>query len=164
MNHSDRVRSSWPGLRTWLASTPHRTFVVYPLAVLLFEFVLRRGHIEPDLWGAPLLIWGYLQYRLIGRYRRRVGGGGPGTEVPPLRLVITGPYRYTRNPMYLGHLIFLLGLAITLRSWAALILFVFTAAWFHRRVLRDEARLQSLFGSEYVSYRGRVARWIPAIA
>lgn len=164
MSGFDRVRTGWPGLRRWFARTPNRTFIVYPVAVVAFEYGLQRGHIDLDLWAAPLLIWGYLQYRLIGRYRRRLGGGGPGTEVPPVRLVTGGPYRYTRNPMYLGHLIFLLGLALTFRSWLGLFLFVITAIWFHRRVLRDEARLQSLFGPDYASYCGRVARWIPVIS
>jgi protein-S-isoprenylcysteine O-methyltransferase Ste14 len=163
MTDSERVRSSGDKLRRWFASTPHRTFIVYPIAVLLFELALGHGHIQPDLWAAPLLIWGYLQYRLIGHYRKRLGGGGPGTEVPPMRLVKSGPYRYTRNPMYLGHLVFLLGLALTLRSWAGLVLFLITAAWFHRRVLQDEQRLQALFGPEYGSYCDSVARWIPAI-
>ena len=153
-------------LRRWFASTPNRTFVVYPVSVLAFELGLHRGHIEFNLfnlWAAPLLIWGYLQYRLTGRYRRKLGGGGPGTEVPPLRLVTSGPYQYTRNPMYLGHLIFLLGLGLTLRSWAGLALGAVTALWFHRRVLRDEARLEALFAPDYAVYCSRVARWIPAI-
>lgn len=150
-------------LRRWLASTPHRSFVLYPVLICLFEFVIHRGHLAIDWWSAPLLVWGYFQYRLIGRYRRRLGGGGPGTAVPPARLVVTGPYRYTRNPMYLGHLIFLLGLALTLRSWAGLALFFIQAIWFHRRVVQDEVRLHEMFGSDYSDYLHRVRRWVPAI-
>ena len=82
-------------------------------------------------------------------------------EVPPERIIASGPYRYTRNPMYLGHLIFLSGLALTLWSWLGLILLVARAAWFHRRVLHDEARLDQMFGAEYAAYRARVKRWIP---
>jgi protein-S-isoprenylcysteine O-methyltransferase Ste14 len=78
-------------------------------------------------------------------------------------LVVTGPYRYTRNPMYLGHLIFMLGLAITFRSWLALALLAFHAVWFHRRVLGDEARLLALFGDEYARYMRSVKRWIPVL-
>lgn len=124
---------------------------------------MQRGHLAVNWWSAPLLVWGYLQYRLTGRYRRRLGGGGPGTAIPPDHLVLSGPYRYTRNPMYLGHLIFLLGLAVTLRSWAGLALFSIQAIWFDRRVRKDELRLRELFGADYSDYLRSVRRWIPAL-
>ena len=137
--------------------------MLYPVLLCLFELAIRRGDLAINWWSTPLLIWGYLQYRLTGRYRRRLGGGGPGTAVPPLRLVVTGPYRYTRNPMYLGHLVFLLGLALTLRSWAGLALLFLQAIWFHRRIVQDESRLRELFGDAYFDYQHHVRRWIPAI-
>jgi protein-S-isoprenylcysteine O-methyltransferase Ste14 len=65
--------------------------------------------------------------------------------------------------MYLGHLIFMMGLAITLWSWFALVLLAARAVWFHWRVLRDERRLEGRFGADYSAYRGRVSRWIPGI-
>jgi protein-S-isoprenylcysteine O-methyltransferase Ste14 len=84
-------------------------------------------------------------------------------SVPPEQLVVDGPYRYVRNPMYLGHLIFLLGLALTFRSWLGLALFLFHVVWFDRRVRADEARLQALFGPPYADYQARVKRWIPGL-
>jgi protein-S-isoprenylcysteine O-methyltransferase Ste14 len=150
-------------LKKWVGSTPNRTFLLYPVLLLLLELAIRRGDIALNFWGAPLLVWGYLQYRLTGYYRRRLGGGGPGTAIPPDRLVGTGLYRFMRNPMYLGHLIFLLGLVILLRSWAGCALFAIQAVWFHGRVLEDEARLSQLFGQSYVEYARRVPRWIPGI-
>ena len=150
-------------VRRWFKSTSKRTFVVYPVAVIAFELGLRRGALSVHPAGAILLLWGYLQYRLVGMYRVRNGGGGPGLEVPPDRIVAQGPYRYTRNPMYLGHLIFMLGLAVTFSSWLAAALLAFHAVWFHRRVLHDEARLESRFGAPYLAYKARVKRWIPGI-
>ena len=82
-------------------------------------------------------------------------------DAMPNRIIEAGPYRYTRNPMYLGHLIFMTGLVITFWSWFALILLVARAMWFQRRVLHDEVRLQREFGDEYSAYRGRVKRWVP---
>jgi protein-S-isoprenylcysteine O-methyltransferase Ste14 len=151
------------GFVRWLKSTSRRTFVVYPIAIVLIELALRRGHIVVVPWGIPLLAWGYLQYRLCGTYRERLGGGGPGIEVPPERILDIGPYRYVRNPLYLGHLIFMTGLAITFQSWAAVALLVFHIFWFQRRVVEDEARLETRFGADYAAYKRRVKRWIPYV-
>ena len=150
-------------IRCWLARTPVRTFILCPLAVAGFEAVLRGGWPRIVPWGAPLLAWGYLQYRLVGRYRLPLAGGSAGMEVPPERIITTGPYRYTRNPMYLGHLIFLAGLAVLFWSPFAVILLVLRAVWFHRRALRDEARLEKIFGEKYAAYRRRAKRWIPSV-
>jgi protein-S-isoprenylcysteine O-methyltransferase Ste14 len=147
----------------WLGRTPVQTFILSPLAVLAFELAWGGGEIKFVPWGLPLIAWGYLQYRLVGRYRLRLGGGGPGMAAAPKRIVAQGPYRYTRNPMYLGHLIFMAGLALTFWSSFALALLVLRAAWFQYRVSGDEARLEATFGAEYVAYRRQVKRWIPGV-
>jgi hypothetical protein len=140
-----------------------RSFLLYPLAIVLIELLLRNGQLVIEPWGVPLLLWGYGQYRLVGAYRRGLGGGGPGLEIPPDRIVDTGPYRYVRNPMYLGHLILYAGLAVTFQSWAALALLVFHIVWFHRRVVGDEVHLEQRFGQDYRDYKRRVKRWIPFV-
>jgi protein-S-isoprenylcysteine O-methyltransferase Ste14 len=147
----------------WLGRTPVQTFILCPLLVIVFELMLHRGRLTIVPWGAPLLAWGYLQYRLVGRYRLPRAGGSAGMEVPPDRIITTGLYRYTRNPMYLGHLIFIAGLAIFFWSWFALIVLVLRVLWFQRRVRRDEARLEKIFGAEYSAYRAQVKRWIPGL-
>lgn len=81
----------------------------------------------------------------------------------PERLVTSGPYSWTRNPMYLGHLIFSLGLVLVFRSPFAALLAFSRIVYFQRRVFDDEARLQSLFGDEYEAYKQQVRRWIPRI-
>ena len=147
----------------WLRGTSNRTFVLWPIALLSGEAALQNGLPRIDPWALPLLAWGYLQYRLVGNYRLREGGGGPGISIPPERLVTVGPYRLCRNPMYLGQLIFLAGLAAALHSWVAAAVFAFHAVWFHRRVRDDEARLAALFGDPYREYLARVKRWIPGL-
>lgn len=146
-----------------LKSTSNRTFIAWPVALFAAEALLQQGVPRMNAWALPLLAWGYLQYRWAGTYRTRRGGGGPGVSVPPERLVAEGPYRWVRNPMYLGHLVFLAGLALLLSSWIAAAVFVFHVAWFHRRVRDDEARLEALFGAPYREYRGRVKRWLPGV-
>ena len=150
-------------MRRLFTSTPIRTFLLYPLVVIGFEFAIRGGNLVFVPWGVLLLAWGYLQYRLVGNYRLHYGGGGPGFTVPPERLVTEGIYAYTRNPMYLGHLIFMLGLAVTFRSWFALALFAVHLPWYQRRVLHDEAQMRTRFGAQYEDYQKRVKRWLPGL-
>lgn len=162
-------RPPYGSFTRWLKSTSNRTFIVFPLVLLAIECVLQRSwphfpYLPPLDWrGAPLLIWGYGQYRLVGNYRQQHGGGGPGISNPPERLVTTGPYHTIRNPMYLGHLIFFAGLAAILHSWLGAALLVFHMYWFHQRVKDDEAALLSQFGELYNQYQRHVKRWIPGI-
>lgn len=146
-----------------LRSSPVRTFLLYPAAVLGVEALLQGGRPAIDAVFLPLLAWGYLQYRLVGIYRVRRGGGGPGMDNPPERLVTTGPFAWCRNPMYAGHLVFLLGVALSLRSLIGAAVAAAAAIAFHLRVRRDEARLALQFGQPYLDYRARVKRWIPGL-
>lgn len=153
-------KRSW---RRWLASTSNRTFIVWPLLLVAAESLLQGGWPQLRHWALPLLALGHLQYRWVGAYRTRRGGGGPGLSNPPERLVAEGPYRYTRNPMYLGHLVFFLGLALVLASWLGAAVLVAHAVWFDRRVRGDEAHLLQLFGDPYRQYLTCVKRWIPGV-
>lgn len=162
MSVSTTMSYTWRPVRRFLMSTPKRTFILYPLCVIAFEFAV-YDNLTIAWWGLPLLLWGYLQYKLTGRYRHGIAKGSSGMELMPERIVDHGPYRYTRNPMYLGHLIFMTGLVVTFESWLALAILVANAIWFQRRVLSDEARLTAAFGTEYTDYKARVKRWIPGI-
>jgi protein-S-isoprenylcysteine O-methyltransferase Ste14 len=144
-------------------STSFRSFFLYPLIVLGWELALNRGSLRFEPAFLPLLAWGYLQYRLVGQYRIRRGGGGPGMDTPPDRLVTSGPFAWCRNPMYLGHMIFLAGLTLSLRSELGALITVATIVWFQFRVRRDERRLAERFGQPYLEYKARVRRWIPGL-
>lgn len=138
--------------------------MVNPLTLLLAHCVTGR-RIEPArLPFAALLIWGYCQYRLVGRYRAGLGGGPGGVSRGlPDRLVESGPYGLTRNPMYLGHLIYALGLVLMSRSTVSVVLALARLVYFVRRVDLDEDRLEQQFGDAYRAYRRRVRRWIPGV-
>ena len=150
-------------MKRWLKSTSNRTFIVWPIALFAVEALLQQDLPRIHWWATPLLAWGYLQYKWVGTFRTRLGGGGPGIAVPPDRIVEQGPYRWLRNPMYLGHLVFLAGLALTLGSWIGAVVLAFHAFWFDRRVREDEARLADRFGDSYRAYCRRVKRWIPGV-
>jgi protein-S-isoprenylcysteine O-methyltransferase Ste14 len=147
----------------WLRRTPVQTFILCPLIVILFELALHHDRLMFAPWGVALLVWGFLQYLYVGNYRLPRAGGTAGMDVPPERIITQGPYCLTRNPMYLGHLIFMLGLTLTFWSWLALAILIGRAYWFHQRVLYDEVRLEKIFGAEYATYRSRVKRWIPGL-
>ena len=144
----------------FLSRTPIRTFLVYPMLVILWELIWNKGSPDIQPLFLPFMLWGYLQYRLCGLYRIKHGGGGPGLETPPERVVSTGPYACTRNPMYLGHLIYLFGLSLTLRSWFGAAITVAVALWFHRRIIRDEKKLATQLGKPYLEYMNKVRQWI----
>ena len=90
---------------------------------------------------------------------------GRGTPAPfdaPRRLVVSGPYRYARNPMYIGGGLLLLGFGLFLRS-PAVALFV-PACWLlidPLLVRHEEAVLRVKFGPDYDDYCRRTPRWIP---
>jgi len=146
-----------------LRRTPLRTFVLYPIITIAWEFLIHGGALNVRPIFLPLMAWGYLQYRLCGVYRIKRGGGGPGFDTPPEHLVLGGPYAYSRNPMYLGHIIYLTGLALTFQSLLAAAMTIATAIWFHRRVRKDEARLSERWGEAYRRYLSITKRWIPGL-
>ena len=146
----------------WLRRSPVQTFLLVPLAIAAWEWLLGMPRVQPLY--LPVMLWGYLQYRLCGRYRIRLGGGGPGLSgAPPERLVDTGIYAWMRNPMYLGHIIYMVGVALTFQSWFGAAIAAARTVWFHFRVLRDERGLTERFGEPYVAYTRRVKRWIPGL-
>ncbi len=155
--------SAASALRRWFKSTSNRTFIAWPIALYAAEYALHRGAPPLHLWALALLAWGYLQYRWGGAYRTRLGGGGPGISIPPERLVTSGIYRCTRNPMYTGHIIYFTGVALLLASWIAAAVLLAHLFWFDRRVKEDEERLIALFGEPYREYCRRVKRWIPGV-
>jgi protein-S-isoprenylcysteine O-methyltransferase Ste14 len=88
-----------------------------------------------------------------------------GTGVIPFRdvsaLVTSGIFRYTRNPMYLGMALVLLGCAVTVGAVSALpVPLVFALIVQARFILPEEAMLRGLFPGEYPAYCQRVRRWL----
>jgi protein-S-isoprenylcysteine O-methyltransferase Ste14 len=105
--------------------------------------------------GAALALACILTFVFVGR-------GTPAPFDPPRRLVIRGPYRFVRNPMYLGAGLALAGAAlfyqsVPLLAYAGVFLLV-THAFV---VLYEEPTLRQTFENDYEAYCGRVGRWWP---
>ena len=90
----------------------------------------------------------------------RAGSNVPGNR-PTTTIVESGPYRFTRNPIYLGMLMGLIGLAIAFDDlWLLLMLMPFALVIRYGVVAREEAYLERKFGDDYRGYRSRVRRWL----
>jgi len=92
------------------------------------------------------------------------GIGTPAPFDPPRRLVITGLYRWVRNPMYAGLGILLLGQAITFPRITITMLVMIAILWLATTIFIitfEEPTLRSKFGDDYAAYCRNVRRWIP---
>jgi protein-S-isoprenylcysteine O-methyltransferase Ste14 len=90
----------------------------------------------------------------------RAGSNVP-TNRPTTAIVEAGPYRFTRNPIYLGMMLSLAGLAIAFDSlWSLVMLVIFFLVIRYGVVAREEVYLERKFGDVYRSYRARVWRWL----
>jgi protein-S-isoprenylcysteine O-methyltransferase Ste14 len=95
----------------------------------------------------------------IGMFRRS------RTSIVPVRpattLVVSGPYRFTRNPMYVGLALFTVALALLMDIWWPVLLLVpvlLAIQWFV--IAREEEYLERRFGADYIAYTQRVRRWM----
>jgi protein-S-isoprenylcysteine O-methyltransferase Ste14 len=78
----------------------------------------------------------------------------------PSMLVSSGPYAFSRNPMYVGWTLLYLGGALVTRSAWMIASVPVVAGFVHREVLREEHKLESDFGEEYIRYRKLVRRYL----
>ena len=94
----------------------------------------------------------------VGKFR------AAGTAVPANRpttaIVRTGPYRFSRNPIYLAFSILQLGIAIWVNSLWLLATLVAAVALIHIVIGREERYLERKFGGEYLAYKASVRRWL----
>ncbi|MEM9883768.1 MAG: isoprenylcysteine carboxylmethyltransferase family protein [Planctomycetota bacterium] len=111
------------------------------------------------LGWVPILVGSGLCLAAASRFRRAA------TTIRPFResaaLVTTGPFRFSRNPMYLGLVLVLVGYAVIAGSATPWVVLPFFVAVIRRRfVAVEEAMLTDRFGEDYERYRRRVRRWL----
>lgn len=143
-------------------------FVAFILIYLPARVLAWAGVARPALMGWPQL--GGLIVGSVGVVLALscvfafafIGKGTPAPFDPPRRLVIRGPYRFLRNPMYLGAGVALAGAALFYQSLALLAftaLFLLVAHFFV--ILYEEPTLRRSFGPGYADYCHHVHRWLP---
>ena len=87
--------------------------------------------------------------------------GTPNPRLPPSRLVTSGPYAWTRNPIAGSHFLAVLGVALVVGSPGALLIVFLLGIPASLLIRHEERTLESRFGAEYRAYRESVPRWIP---
>ena len=142
---------------------PPRYVLLSALLMLVLHFLVpirqlvdgpvRLLGIVPMAAGLAIVVWA------AGLFDRA------GTTIKPFEkssvLVERGPYRLSRNPIYLCMVLSLAGLGVILGSLAPLLVVPAFAALIDRRFIRaEEAMLQQAFGSAYTDYKTRVRRWL----
>lgn len=110
---------------------------------------------------AALFVLAYLALFVTAITSFRRAGATPIPNRPVKAFVQSGPYRLTRNPMYVSLACLYLAGALWLNTWWAVVLLVVVLVIIDRAVIRREERyLTSAFPTEYSAYRSRVRRWL----
>lgn len=107
--------------------------------------------------GVPGVVDSFARFALEGL-------GTPAPIAPPQKLVVTGLYRYVRNPIYIAVVAVIFGQAFLFGDWRLLWYGALLCLFFHVWVVViEEPTLKQTFGTEYESFRTNVPRWIPRL-
>jgi protein-S-isoprenylcysteine O-methyltransferase Ste14 len=146
-----------------VVAPPPLIFLI-PLAVgVSLRFLFPVRFLPPWLayWLGGLLVvaWAGISWAALREFRRARTSIMP--TVPTTALVVSGPFGFSRNPLYVGMVCLYLGVAVILQAIWALILLPLVLLVMHRGVIqREERYLERKFGQAYVRYRSTVRRWL----
>ena len=119
------------------------------------HFVSRSVRLVGPLVAACAVVLFLLSYREFRAAGTSVRGSTRSTTI-----VRTGPYRFSRNPIYLAFILFVLGLSVWLNNaWLPVTLIPALAIIALVVIPREERFLESTFGDQYSSYKAQVRRW-----
>jgi protein-S-isoprenylcysteine O-methyltransferase Ste14 len=147
-----RVPVPWTFVLTYLAGAALEAIFHTGEFMRSYDFLTPIGAVL-FVSGALLAGWGWLIFNR--QHTTRVPGEASTT------LVTWGPYRFTRNPMYVGLFVAYLGEAALVRQIVPVILLPLTITYLNLVVIPlEEERLRNVFGAEYGHYVNRVRRWL----
>jgi len=146
-----------------LLTTLRRPPVIFLAAIVLGIAVNRKWplpFVPPMLWplGAALVLGAVSIFLLSFREFRAAGTSGQGGK-PTTTLVRTGPYRFSRNPIYLSFILLVIGLSVWLNDLWLLVTLVPPVVFISAVVIPREERFLERTFPEYSSYRTAVRRW-----
>ena len=139
----------------------HRGLAMAPLVVVMFVCTWAEIETELVIWPPGLLVFAaglllrvWAQMHL--HYHIRVGVGKTLTR--------TGPYRYVRNPLYIGNTVMLAGLAVMCELlWMAPVALAYCAIVYGFVTRYEERHLAGKYGQPYLEYMAAVPRWLPRL-
>ena len=158
-----RVRA-WVGTAVFLVLAPGVVAGLIPGVFTRWWIPWKTGWVSPVAIVAAILILSGVTVLLNAFIRFARADGTPAPPMPTVHLVIVGPYRYVRNPMYLAVLTIILGQALLFWSGTTLLyagMVLLAVALFVRGY--EEPTLELEYGDEYREYRRNVRAWIPRV-
>src|SRR5215217_7319163 len=158
-----RVRA-WVGTVVFLVLTPGVVAGLIPGVITRWRIPWTGGWVSPVAIVTAIVILTGVIVLLDAFARFARADGTPAPPAPTAHLVVVGPYRYVRNPMYLAVLAIILGQALLFRSLGALIyagIVLLMVATFVRAY--EEPTLEEEYGDEYRAYRRNVRGWLPRL-
>lgn len=148
------------GLLTVLRRPPIVFLTATVLGILLNRAWPRR-FVPPTLWSlGAILVVGAVSLFLLSFVEFRAAGTSVQGHKATTTVVRTGPYRFSRNPIYLSFILLMVGLSIWLNNLWLLVTLVPPVVFIAAVVIPREERLLQRNFPEYASYRAAVRRWI----
>jgi protein-S-isoprenylcysteine O-methyltransferase Ste14 len=155
-----------------MAASADKAGVVGPPPLLYgvtFLVVLALRWFWPmPIFGHPIALWSGVALVALGvaiiiwgRKSFQAAGTNISPFLPTTSIVITGPFRFSRNPLYVSLTLMYLGLTLAVNTWWGIVVLVPLLMIMHRGVvLREERYLEQKFGETYRQYRSKVRRYL----
>ncbi len=159
--------------RFWAALGSLAFFVIAPGTLAVYvPGLITHWRLKPAFFGidalrvvgAALVVLGLIA--IVESFARFVwkGFGTPAPVAPPTRLVVTGFYRWVRNPIYVGLIAISIGEALILGDDRMLVYAAILWLFFHVWVVGiEEPALSASFGEEFATFKAHVPRWLPRL-
>jgi protein-S-isoprenylcysteine O-methyltransferase Ste14 len=133
------------------------------LVVLVFRWLWPMpifGHVVA-LWPGLMFVVLGVGIAIWGRRTLQAAGTNVNPALPATAIVNSGPFRFSRNPLYLALTLLYFGLTLAFNTWWGIVVLVPLLIIMHRGVvLREERYLEQKFGETYRQYRSKVRRYL----
>lgn len=143
------------------AVRPPRVYLAAIVTGMLLQLAMPLPFLPRPMAAGAILVIAAIALLWYSVARFRAAGAPVPARKPTTAIVRTGPYRFSRNPIYLAYSLFQLGIAIWMNSlWLLATLAVAIALMHFIVIRREEQYLERRFGLEYLRYKASVRRWV----